>query len=174
VKDCIYIAGGVITIPTRMVSGKVFCYKPEFDVYSGCAPMHCPRRLHSLVSLADNNTLYAVGGIGDHHSYTRIPVERYDIFTDQWTLLNSTTLAGRSVGHFAVLPDDTIISVGREHHQATEDEIWKYDAVEDKWTAYMKAPSRTSFSSTSCILLRINFHDEKVTKLAKRLVVDRR
>jgi hypothetical protein len=177
VGDTVYIAGGVVAMPARVVSAEVFQYNPAFDSYDRCAPMHCARRLHSLVSMADDTTIYAVGGIGDHHSFhqqTQIPVERYDTTTNQWTLLNSTTLAGRSVGHFAVLTDDLIVSVGREHHQATEDDIWRYDALHDKWTPYLKAPSRTSLASTSCILLHINFYDEKLAKLAKRLIVDRR
>jgi len=60
--------------------------------------MQCARRLHAMVTASDNAVLYVVGGIGVHHSFhqqTQIPVERYDIAADQWTVLASTTLAGR-------------------------------------------------------------------------------
>jgi hypothetical protein len=126
-----------------------------------------------MVALAENSTIYGVGGIGAHsfHQQTQIPVERYDITTDQWTLLNSSTLAGRSVGHFAAVGDDVIVSIGREHNQATEDDIWRYDVARDVWSPYIKAPSRTSLASTSCVRMPINFYDEKV---AKRFIPERR
>jgi N-acetylneuraminic acid mutarotase len=180
VGDRVYISGGVtesLPLRTRSVTADVIRFNTNDDTFECCAPMHCARRLHSLVVLADKNTLYAVGGIGDHHSFhqqTQMPVERYNISTDQWTLLNSSTLAGRSVGHFAVLEGDVIVSVGREHHQATEDDIWRYDIQQDSWSPFIKAPPRTSLASSSCVLLPINFYDDKITKLAKRLVVDHR
>jgi len=143
-------------------------------IYTDCAPMHCARRLHAMVSASDNAVLYVVGGIGVHHSFhqqTQIPVERYDIAADQWTVLGSSTLAGRSVGHFLAIDDSSIISVGREHHQATEDDVWRYDVSRDAWSAYVKAPSCMSLASTSCLLMHINFYDEKISK---KLITERR
>lgn len=173
VQDVICVAGGVqLTEFGRLVTGDTFAYSPSDDTFRERAPMNCARRLHTLLALSNNNVLFAVGGIGDHHSFhqqTHIPVESYNITTNQWTILNSSTLAGRSVGHFAILPDDILISVGREHQQATEDDIWQYDIASDKWRPYFKIPSRSSLASTSCILLDINFYDEKLTKLARKL-----
>lgn len=174
VDGIVYISGGVVATHVRAVSDQLLRYDPAGGVYAQCAPMHCARRLHAMVSASDNAVLYIVGGIGVHHSFhqqTQIPVERYDIAADQWTVLGSTTLAGRSVGHFLAVDDSSIISVGREHHQATEDDIWRYEVSRDTWSPYVKAPSRMSLASTSCLLMHINFHDEKVSK---KLIPERR
>ena len=174
VDGVVYISGGVTATPVRSVSDQLIRYNPTGSIYTYCTPMHCSRRLHAMVSASDNAVLYVVGGIGIHHSFhqqTQIPVERYDIAADQWTVLGSTTLAGRSVGHFLAIDDSSIISVGREHHQATEDDIWCYEVSLDSWSPYVKAPSRMSLASTSCLLMHINFHDEKVSK---KLIPERR
>jgi len=71
-----------------------------------------------MVSASDNAVLYVVGGIGVHHSFhqqTQIPVERYDLAANQWTVLTSSTLAGRSIGHYLALDDSSIISVRCSH-----------------------------------------------------------
>jgi len=174
VDGVVYISGGVTATHVRSVSDQLIRYNPGGSVYSYCAPMHCARRLHEMVSASDNAVLYVVGGIGVHHSFhqqNQIPIERYDVAADQWTVLASTTLAGRSVGHFLAVDDSSIISVGREHLQATEDDIWRYEVSLDAWSQYVKAPSRMSLASTSCILMHINFHDEKVSK---KLIQERR
>jgi len=174
VEGVVYISGGVTATHVRSVSDQLIKYIPAGSIYTYCAPMHCARRLHAMVSASDNAVLYVVGGIGVHHSFhqqTQIPVERYDIAADQWSVLASTTLAGRSIGHFLAIDDSSIMSVGREHHQATEDDIWRYEVSLDTWSPYVKAPSRMSLASTSCLLMHINFYDEKVSK---KLIPERR
>ena len=174
VDGVVYISGGVTATHVRSVSDQLLRYSPAGGVYTYCAPMHCARRLHEMVSASDNAVLYVVGGIGTHHSFhqqTQIPIERYDIAANQWTVLGSTTLAGRSIGHFLAIDDSSVVSVGREHHQATEDDIWRYEVSLDAWSPYVKAPSRMSLASTSCLLMHINFHDEKVSK---KLIPERR
>lgn len=167
-KAQIYISGGV-TDPSRVVTADVLAYDPITNTYSYKAPMNCARRLHEMALLS--SSIYVLGGIGSHsfHQQTQISIECYSLDTDQWTVL-SPTLAGRSVGHFIAFQDG-ILSLGREHHQATEDDIWKYDTKCDKWETYIKAPNRTSLSSTSSILIHINFCDEKV---AKKVIIERR
>ena len=174
VDGMVYISGGVTATHVRTVSDQLIRYSPSTGVYTYCSPMHCGRRLHAMVSASDNAVLYVVGGIGAHHSFhqqTQIHLERYDIAADQWTVLGSTTLAGRSVGHFLAIDDSSIVSVGREHHQATEDDVWRYEVSLDTWSPYVKAPSRMSLASTSCLLMHINFYDEKVSK---KLIPERR
>jgi len=174
VDGIIYISGGVTANQVRVISDQLVRYNPATSAYTFCAPMHCARRLHAMVSASDNAVLYVVGGIGTHHSFhqqTQIPIERYDIAANQWTILGSTTLAGRSVGHFLAIDDSSVLSVGREHHQATEDDIWRYEVSLDAWSPYVKAPARMCLASTSCLLMHINFHDEKI---AKRLIHERR
>jgi len=174
VDGVVYISGGVTATHVRTVSDNVIRYNPSGSVYTYCSPLHCARRLHAMVAASDNAVLYVVGGIGAHHSFhqqTQIPVERYDIAADQWTVLSSSTLAGRSVGHFLAIDDSSIISVGREHHQATEDDIWRYEVSRDSWAPYVKAPTRMSLASTSCLLMHINFYDEKISK---KLIPERR
>jgi len=174
VDGVVYISGGVTATQVRAVSDQLIKYNPPGSVYTYCAPMQCARRLHAMVSASDNAVLYVVGGIGAHHSFhqqTQIPIERYDIAANQWTVLGSTTLAGRSVGHFLAVDDSSVVSIGREHHQATEDDIWRYEVSLDTWSPYVKAPSRMSLASTSCLLMHINFHDEKISK---KLIPERR
>ena len=174
VDGVVYVSGGVTATQVRVVSDQLIRYNPATSAYTFCAPMKCARRLHAMVSASDNAVLYVVGGIGTHHSFhqqTQIPIERYDIAANQWTILGSTTLAGRSVGHFLAIDDSSVLSVGREHHQATEDDIWRYEVSLDAWSPYVKAPARMCLASTSCLLMHINFHDEKISK---RLVHERR
>jgi N-acetylneuraminic acid mutarotase len=57
---------------------------------------------------------------------------------NQWNMLSST-LSGRSVGHYIVFENE-ILSLGHEHQDAKEDEIWVYDPDCDSWTKYAKTP----------------------------------
>ena len=112
-----------------------------------------------------------LGGIGGHnvHAQTLIPIEAYDIKTDQWTVLVGT-LAGRSVGHF-VPYNGQILSIGREHHDATEDEIWQYNLETDSWSSYTKMPRKNGLPVAAATLLSVNFYDEK---LCRRAMSDKR
>ena len=170
VNGLIYLSGGVPASNRSGASVDMLAYNPTTNLYIYKAPMNSARRLHEMAALG--NKIFVLGGIGSHtynHQQTQIAIECYSIDTDQWTILSST-LAGRSIGHFITF-ENSILSLGREHHQATEDDIWRYDVKLDSWTTYVKAPSRTSLASTSCVLLNINFFDEKN---AKKLVCDRR
>ncbi len=166
-KDLIYLSGGVDV--QRQPVPSLHMYDPTSQQWHSKAPMHCARRLHVMVSLSDK--VYVLGGIGSHsfHQQTQIPVESYDPLTDQWTVFSST-LAGRSVGHFITL-NDKILSIGREHYEATEDEIWEYKPSEDTWSALVKVPRRVSLATASAVLLNLNFSDDKI---AKKVLSDRR
>ena len=167
-QDSIFVSGGVSGIerhPTRTFH----CFHPSSGRWEIRADMHCDRRLHAMVVIGQR--VFVVGGIGRHgiHAQSQVPSESYDVNTDQWTLLSST-LSGRSVGHFIAF-QGRILSVGREHKNATEDEICTYDTASDTWGTYAKVQHRMGLASASCCLLHINFNDEKV---AKTLMKERR
>ena len=168
-KGLIYLSGGVTASSRNVASDNFFEFNPYTNQYSTKASMNGPRRLHEMETFGDH--IYVLGGIGSHsfvQQQNQIPVERYSLDCNQWTLL-SCTLAGRSIGHFTVY-NKSILSLGREHHLATEDDIWSYSSESDSWSPFAKAPRRTSLASTSAILLHINFYDEKVSK---RLLTDK-
>ncbi|KAK2144541.1 hypothetical protein LSH36_748g02090 [Paralvinella palmiformis] len=166
--DYIYLSGGV-SCTDRQPSTNLFRYMPSSHQWETLSGMRSARRLHEMAALGDK--LYIVGGIGSHsfHQQTQIPIECYNTQSDQWTLLTST-LAGRSVGHF-IKYFGQILSIGREHYEATEDDLWLYDIETDTWNHKTKAPRRTGLTSAFCTMMYINFFDEKV---AKRVLSDKR
>jgi len=167
-KNKIYLSGGV-TAQERQPTANLICFDPATQHWdTSKAGMHCARRLHEMMSIG--NRLYVVGGLGVHsyHQQTQIPMESYDPQTNQWTLL-TPTLAGRSIGHLVPFKDN-IISIGREHYEATEDEMWLYTIETDTWKSYRKGPRRTGLGSASCMLLLINFYDERV---ARKIIVEK-
>lgn len=166
-KDVIYVCGGVDA--NRQPLSNLHMYDPTSQQWQSKSPMQVARRLHVMVTKGE--LIYVLGGIGSHsfHQQTQIPIESYDPATDQWTV-HSSTLAGRSIGHFLTF-NDKIISLGREHYEATEDDIWEYDPKSDTWKPMVKVPRRMGLQTASGVLLYVNFNDEKV---AKKGLADRR
>ena len=165
----IYLSGGVTPGSNNQAVANMVEYDPQENAYSNKQPMYFPRRLHEMEAL--NEHIYVLGGIG-YHSFdqqkNKIAIERYSVAENQWTCLTST-LAGRSVGHFIVF-NQNILSLGREHRRAKEDDIWTYETQEGKWTPFAKAPSRMSLVLVDATLLHVNFDDERV---AKRVLSDK-
>lgn len=169
--NIIYMSGGV-SGQERQPTNTLLAYDTVLRSWSSLEPMHCARRLHEMVVLGtDQKRIFVLGGIGGHsvHQQTQIPIEVYDTDTNQWSLLTST-LAGRSVGHF-VAHNGRILSIGREHSSATEDEIWQYSIDSDTWSSYTKMPRRNGLATAAATLLAINFYDEKVYR---RVISERR
>ena len=160
-KDVIYICGGMDI--NRQPLASLHVYDPTSQQWESKSPMQVARRLHVMLTLGE--LVFVVGGIGSHsfHQQTQIPIESYSPATDQWTGYSST-LAGRSIGHFLTLNDDKIVSIGREHYEATEDDIWEYDTKNDTWKSMVKVPRQMGLQTASGVLLHINFSDDKVAK----------
>ncbi len=167
-KDLIYLSGG-LGAHDRQPLNSLYVYDPTSQHWHTKNGMHCARRLHEMVVV--NDSVYVMGGIGTHsfHQQTQIPIESYNPATDQWTVYSST-LAGRSVGHFIPF-QGKVLSIGREHYEATEDDIWEYMPDTDLWRPYVKVPRRAGLATACGVLLAVNFHDEKV---AKKVLTDRR
>lgn len=157
----IYVSGGVAG-QERQPTATMYSYDPATHQWETKSPMHFARRLHEMVPKED--IIFVLGGIGMHsfNQQTQIPIESYNTTTDQWTMLTST-LAGRSVGHFVPF-EGKILSLGREHYEATEDDIWIYDTETDTWKTYTKVPRRTRLATASGVMLYVNFFDERLVK----------
>ena len=157
----IYLSGGVST-EDRQPMGTLMSYDPARQAWDTSLPsMKYCRRLHEMASVRE--TIFVLGGISQHgiHSQSQIPVEGYNITTQQWTLLGPT-LSGRSVGHYIAM-SGRLFSIGHEHYEATEDEIWSFDSDADVWSKFAQAPRRTGLASALCTLLQVNFHDERIS-----------
>lgn len=165
----IYLSGGVTPGSNNQAVDNMVEYNPHLNTYTTKQSMYFPRRLHEMEALKEH--LYVLGGIG-YHSFdqqkNKIAIERYSVAENQWTCLSST-LAGRSVGHFIVF-NHAIVSLGREHRRAKEDDVWSYEADEGRWTPLAKAPSRMSLVLVDATLMHVNFDDERV---AKRIFTDK-
>uniref|UniRef100_A0A8D0GJY0 Kelch-like protein 14 n=1 Tax=Sphenodon punctatus TaxID=8508 RepID=A0A8D0GJY0_SPHPU len=104
----IYISGGVHNgeyIPW------LYCYDPVMDVWARKQDMNTKRAIHALAVM--NDRLYAIGGNhlkGFSHLDVML-VECYDPKGDQWNILQTPILEGRSGPGCAVL-DDSIYLVG--------------------------------------------------------------
>ncbi|BFZ00247.1 hypothetical protein BsWGS_03286 [Bradybaena similaris] len=162
----IYLSGGV-SGQDRTTAATFFSYDPASQSYEVKPSMFYSRRLHDMI--ACHTKIFALGGITRQGIplYGQIPIESFDMPSNQWTMLSST-LGGRSVGHYLVHDDGQILSLGHEHHIATEDEMWLYRPDTDSWAKYAKAPQRMSLNSAISTYLYINFFHEKVaSKLMK-------
>ncbi|KAM6219133.1 kelch-like protein 14 [Rhynchocyon petersi] len=104
----IYISGGVHNgeyVPW------LYCYDPVMDVWARKQDMNTKRAIHTLAVM--NDRLYAIGGNhlkGFSHLDVML-VECYDPKGDQWNILQTPILEGRSGPGCAVL-DDSIYLVG--------------------------------------------------------------
>lgn len=163
-QDKIYLTGGVVLLgPDRQAMNSFICYHTTSRHYE-CKPgMLYARRLHDMVLVGER--VYVMGGIPRTGTplHGQIPIEYYSHISNQWTLLSST-LSGRSVGHYIYF-DDKVLSLGHEHHNATEDEVWSYNPDSDTWDRHIKAPQRMSLTQAMCVKLFVNFEDENVSKL---------
>ncbi|KFV85520.1 Kelch-like 14, partial [Struthio camelus australis] len=107
-KGYIYFAGGVHNgeyVPW------LYCYDPVMDVWARKQDMNTKRAIHTLAVM--NDRLYAIGGNhlkGFSHLDVML-VECYDPKGDQWNILQTPILEGRSGPGCAVL-DDSIYLVG--------------------------------------------------------------
>ncbi|XP_051944431.1 kelch-like protein 14 isoform X2 [Hippocampus zosterae] len=104
----IYISGGVHN--GEYVSW-LYCYDPLMDVWARKQDMNTKRAIHTLAGM--NDRLYAIGGNhlkGFSHLDVML-VECYDPKGDQWNILQTPILEGRSGPGCAVL-DDSIFLVG--------------------------------------------------------------
>ncbi|XP_046374549.1 kelch-like protein 9 isoform X2 [Haliotis cracherodii] len=157
----IYLSGG-ISGQDRQTINTFTSFDPATQRYETKPGMFYARRLHDMV--AYNGSIYVLGGIPRPGVplHGQIPIECFSFHTNQWTMLSST-LSGRSVGHYINF-EGQILSLGHEHHNATEDEIWAYDTDLDDWSKYAKAPQRMSLNSAICTQLYVNFDDEKIAK----------
>jgi len=80
----IFISGGV-TAPGGVVTSTVMTFDPATNRFTQKSPMNCSRRLHEMASVGAVH-IYVLGGINSHtfhNAQTLIPIERYDIATDQ-------------------------------------------------------------------------------------------
>lgn len=159
----IYLSGGVIG-QERQATNSFMCYNVMSRRYEVKPGMFYARRLHDMVAF--QGKIYVHGGIPRQGIplHGQIPIEYFDLETELWTILTSSTLSGRSVGHYIVF-EEQILCLGHEHHRATEDEIWIYDTNLDDWVKYTKAPQRMSLTTAICIQMYINFNEEKVAKM---------
>ncbi|XP_008581764.1 PREDICTED: kelch-like protein 14, partial [Galeopterus variegatus] len=104
----IYISGGVHNgeyVPW------LYCYDPVMDVWARKQDMNTKRAIHTLAVM--NDRLYAIGGNhlkGFSHLDVML-VECYDPKGDQWNILQTPILEGRSGPGCAVL-EDSIYLVG--------------------------------------------------------------
>ncbi|XP_046584126.1 kelch-like protein 9 isoform X1 [Haliotis rubra] len=157
----IYLSGG-ISGQDRQTINTFISFDPATQRYETKPGMFYARRLHDMV--AYDGSIYVLGGIPRPGVplHGQIPIECFSFHTNQWTMLSST-LSGRSVGHYINF-EGQILSLGHEHHNATEDEIWAYDTDLDDWSKYAKAPQRMSLNSAICTQLYVNFDDEKIAK----------
>ncbi|KAK0066430.1 kelch-like protein 36 [Biomphalaria pfeifferi] len=157
----IYLSGGV-SGQDRSIVASFISYDPLTRRYEAKPSMFYPRRLHDMIAF--KNKIFALGGITRQGIplYGQIPIECFDMTTNQWTMLSST-LGGRSVGHYLFLDEGQILSLGHEHHSATEEEMWLYLPDSDSWSKYSKAPQRMSLNSALSTQLYINFFQEKVS-----------
>lgn len=163
-EDKIYLTGGVVLLgPERQAMNTFICYHTTSRHYESKPGMLYARRLHDMVLVGER--VYVMGGIPRTGTplHGQIPIEYYSHVANQWTLLSST-LSGRSVGHYTYF-DNKVLSLGHEHHNATEDEIWSYTPDSDSWARHIKAPQRMSLTQAMCVKLFVNFGDEKVSKL---------
>ncbi|XP_064639325.1 kelch-like protein 13 [Lineus longissimus] len=168
-KENIYISGGWSSLNGHDIlpANTFICFNPATRKWD-CKPnmLSGPRRLHSMITLQDK--IYVFGGICLQNSQPNseqqslVPIEVYDIPTDQWTCL-SNTLKGRSDGHFVSL-NNKIFSIGHEHFKAAEDELWCYDPEKMIWTKIAKAPG-LNFQQTKGVIAKINFNDKKLVKI---------
>ena len=160
-RDKIYLSGG-ISGHDRQTMSSFTSFDPATQLYEALPSMFYARRLHDMVVYDDR--VFVLGGIPRPGVplHGQIPIECFSFVTKQWTMLSST-LSGRSVGHYMNF-DGQILSLGHEHHGATEDEIWLYEADLDQWSKYAKAPHRMSLNSAIFTQLYINFDEEKVAK----------
>ncbi|XP_060233610.1 kelch-like protein 14 [Meriones unguiculatus] len=89
----------------------LYCYDPVMDVWARKQDMNTKRAIHTLAVMTDR--LYAIGGNhlkGFSHLDVML-VECYDPKGDQWNILQTPILEGRSGPGCAVL-DDSIYLVG--------------------------------------------------------------
>ncbi|KAF4803261.1 kelch like family member 14 [Turdus rufiventris] len=89
----------------------LYCYDPVMDVWARKQDMNTKRAIHTLAVM--NDRLYAIGGNhlkGFSHLDVML-VECYDPKGDQWNILQTPILEGRSGPGCAVL-DDSIYLVG--------------------------------------------------------------
>ncbi|XP_052784598.1 kelch-like protein 13 [Mya arenaria] len=163
-QDNVYLSGGVVLMgPERQAMNTFLCYHTTSRIYESKPGMLYARRLHDMVLVGER--VYVMGGIPRTGTplHGQIPIEYYSHLSNQWTLLSST-LSGRSVGHY-LYHENAIMSLGHEHHNATEDEVWAYSPDSDTWARHIKAPQRLSLTQAMCVRLHLNFADEKVSKL---------
>ncbi|KAK3791873.1 hypothetical protein RRG08_026776 [Elysia crispata] len=97
----IFLSGGV-TGADRQIVASFSSYDPAARRYEAWPSMFYPRRLHDMI--AQGSKIYALGGITrqDIPLYGQTPIESFDLSSNQWTILSST-LGGRSVGHYLLL-----------------------------------------------------------------------
>lgn len=157
--DKIYLSGGVSS-HDRQATNTFISYNPSQRKYETMRGMFYARRLHEMVAF--KSKMYVFGGIPRQGVplHGQIPIEYYNFETNQWNMLSST-LSGRSVGHYIVFENE-ILSLGHEHQNSKENEIWIYDPDCDTWTNYATAPQRANLTSAICCLMQVNFDDEKV------------
>ena len=111
----IYLSGGVSG--DRTIVASFMSFDPVTRRYEAKPSLFYPRRLHDMI--AHESKIFALGGITRQGIplYGQIPIESFDMNSNQWTVLSST-LGGRSVGHYMHLGGDSILSLGHEHHRS--------------------------------------------------------
>ena len=167
-NESVYITGGLEGPQNRYPAPSLRRFDPLLNAYTQLAPMLYARRGHEMVTL--NDSLYVCGGIAPRDvnyqsSSTPVPIETYNIATDQWSLVNTGTLLGRAVGHFVIM-DGCLFSIGREHSDAAEEEVRRCDVTSSNpiWLPYARTPRRSGLAGVYTVSLRINFHDDRVAK----------
>jgi hypothetical protein len=170
-QEKIFISGGLSSLGGHDIlpTNTFICFNPVTRKWDYKPNMLSgPRRLHCMITTDDK--IYVFGGIclqnnqSNSEQLPLVPIEVYDMVTDQWTCLLSYTLKGRSGGHFVSL-NNKILSIGHEHFKAAENEIWHYNDEKMEWTKIAKAPG-INFTQTKGVIAAINFNDKKLVKIS--------
>ncbi|XP_023387860.1 kelch-like protein 14 [Pteropus vampyrus] len=116
----------------------LYCYDPVMDVWARKQDMNTKRAIHTLAVM--NDRLYAIGGNhlkGFSHLDVML-VECYDPKGDQWNILQTPILEGRSGPGCAVL-DDSIYLVGgyswsMDYDVIFQDHVRELQSKESPWS----------------------------------------
>ena len=146
-----YISGG---LSWNTVYDTLLAYDPQADTWTNKARMTIARADHSMTKYG--NHLYVVGGWnevpGSNHRTIHNTLDRYDIASDQWTLVTNTPTP-RYLASVAVMNGKLYVIGGYRrnlHHKASK-KIEVYDLDTDQWETHTDYPV-TLWEHESCVI----------------------
>ncbi|XP_067942945.1 kelch-like protein 2 [Watersipora subatra] len=173
-NDRLYLSGGQRIEETgRVITGQFFSLKPGETDWKELASLTLARRGHSMLAVGSKAIIVSGGLINpSSRSSTGVPMERYDVITDQWTIIKGcSTLRGPSLGHFYLLPGDsnTLFALGHEQQRAQEHEIWSIDLSKTESLSAdtrlrMTLPEKYKLHEAFASHLYLNFNDKSLLK----------